>query len=119
MKRKIEKEQNPPPKSIKPKGSVNIGRMTFINKIVRKEKSQESIGFRVVTGKSPTVIPQAAGSPSIAHREIQSQIGGSEQSLQATESLHSDPIQEGKSCNLREGEGETSGTAKAEPQLSE
>lgn len=70
-----------------------------------------------MTGKSPIVIPQEVGSPYIAYTNIQSIIRGFEQSLQAITSLYSDPFQEGKSCNLREGEGETSGTAKAEPQL--
>lgn len=111
--------QNPPPKSIKPKGSLNFPRTTFIDKIIRRVESQASVGFQAILGKSSTAIPQAIGSPSAAHAEIQSQVGGLEQSFQATISLHSNPIQEGKSCNLREGKGETSGAAKAEPQLSE
>ena len=117
--RKREKEKNPPPKPTKPKGSVNLGRMTFIEKILRKAESQASARFQAIPGKCFTVIPQVAGSPSVAHAEIQSQVGGLEQSFQATISLHSDPLQEGKSCNLREGEGETNGTAKTGPQLFE
>ena len=65
--------------------------------------------------KISTAIPQAAVSPSATHAEIQSQVGGSEQIFQATISLHSDPLQKGKSYNLREGKAETSGLAKAEP----
>lgn len=117
--RKIEKEHNPPPKPTKPKGSVNLGRMTFIYKIVRRAESQASIGFQAIPVKSFIAIPQAVGSPFAAYIEIQSQVGGSKQSLQATIILHYDPLQEGKSCNLREGKGETSGAAKAKPQLYE
>lgn len=93
--------------------------MTFIDKIVRQEESQALVRFQAIPGKSSTVIPEVAGSPFAAHAQIQSQLGGSEQSFQATISLHSNPLQEGKSCNLREGKGETSGAAKAEPQLFE
>lgn len=117
--RKIEKELNPPPKSTKPKGSVNLGRETFIDKIVRKVESQASVEFWIVPRKSPSTIHRAAASPSTAYAEIQSQIGGYEKSLQVTTNLHSDPLQERKLCNLREGEGETNGTAKAGPQLFE
>jgi len=92
--RKIEKEKNPPPKSVKPKGSVNFGRMEFINEIVRKTESQVSLGFQAVLGKSYTIICQVIGSPSVAYTEIQSQVGELEQSLQPTISLHSDPLQE-------------------------
>jgi len=74
---KIEKEKNPPPKPTKPKGSVNLARTTFINEIVRREKSQASVGFQAIPGKSSTVTPQAIGSPSTACAEIQSQVGGS------------------------------------------
>jgi len=43
--RKIEKEKNPPTKPIKPKGSMNLGRTTFIDKIVKRVESQASVGF--------------------------------------------------------------------------
>lgn len=76
--KKIEKDQNPPPKSTKPKGSVNLGRSTFIDEIVRKAESQASIGLEIVSRKIPTVIPQATVSSSVAHVEIHSQIGESE-----------------------------------------
>jgi len=77
--------------------------MTFIDEIIRKAESQASLGFQAVSGKISIVIPQAAGSPSAAYSHIQSQVGGSEESVQATISLHCDPLQEVKSCNLREG----------------
>lgn len=70
-------------------------------------------------GKSPTAIPQLASPPSEAHAKIQSQVGGLEQSFQATISLSSNPLQEGKSRNLREGKGETSMDVEAELQLLE
>ena len=94
---------------------MNLGRTTFIDKIVKRVESQASVGFQAIPGKISTIIPQEVGSPSAAYAKIQSQVGGSEQSLQAIISLHLDPLQEGKYCNLREGKGETSGAAKAEP----
>ena len=98
---------------------MNLWRTTFIDEIIRRAESQASVGFQAIPGKSSTAIPQATGSPSAAHAEIQSQVGGSEQSFQAAISLPSDPLQEGKLCKLREGEGETSGTAKAGLEQSE
>ena len=46
--KKIEKEQNPPPKPTKPKGSVNLGRTTFIDEIIRREESQALVGFQAI-----------------------------------------------------------------------
>ena len=113
--KKIEKDYNPPPKFAKPKGSVNLGRSTFIDKIIRKAESQALVGPQTIYGKSPTIIPRAIGLPSVSYAEIHIQIGESEQSFHVTKNLRSDPSQEGKSCNLREGEGETNGAAKADP----
>ena len=112
--KKIEKDQNPPPKSIKPKGLMKLMRSTFIDEIIRKEESQALVGPRTISRKIPTEIPQAADLPSTPYVEIHSQINGTKQSFQVTKNLHYNPSQEGKSCNLR-GEGETSETAKAEP----
>jgi len=56
---------------------VNLERTTFIYEIIRKAKSQASVGFQEIPRKSYTVIPQAAGSSSAAYAEIQSQVGGS------------------------------------------
>jgi len=78
---KIEMDQNPAAKSTKSKGSVNLWRMAFIDEIVRKAESQASVGIQAVSRKSPTIVPQVAGSPSTAYIEIQNQFGGSEQSL--------------------------------------
>lgn len=75
--KKIKKYQNPPPKSTKPKGSVNLGRSTFIDEIIRKAQSQASIGPLTISIKSPTIIPHKAGSQSATYAEIHSQIGGS------------------------------------------
>jgi len=55
--KKIEKEHNPPPKPTKHKGSLNLGRMTFIDEIIRKEKSHASAGFKAIPGKLSIVIP--------------------------------------------------------------
>lgn len=79
---------------------MNLGRTTFIDEIVRKSESQALVRFRALIGKGPTIIPQGAGSPSASYVDIQSQIGGSEQSLQATTSLHYDLLREGKLCNI-------------------
>jgi len=98
---------------------VNLGRTTFIDEIVRRLESKASVGFQAIPGKSSTVIPQVVGPSFAAYTKVQSQVGGLEKSLQATISLHSDPIQEGKSCKLRKGKGETSEATKVEPQLSE
>ena len=57
---------------------MNLGRMTFIDKTVIRGESQASVGFQAIPGKSSTAIPQATGSPYVAHAEIQSQVGGSE-----------------------------------------
>lgn len=53
----LEKDQNPPPKSTKPKGSVNLGRSNFIEKILGKVESQAAVGFQTVSRKIPIVIP--------------------------------------------------------------
>lgn len=98
---------------------MNLGRSKFIDEIIRKPESQASVGPHTIPRKSPTVIPPIAGSPSATYAKIHSQTGGSEQSFQVTENLHFYPSQEGKSWSLREWEGETSGAAKVEPQLSE
>ena len=62
----------------KPKGSVVLGRTTFIDEIIRKVESQASIGPKIISKKSPTIIPQAVASPSTAHAEIHSETEGSE-----------------------------------------
>ena len=100
---------NPPSKSTKPKGLVTLGRTTFIEKIIRKAKYQASVGPKIIYENSPTIIPRAAGLPSAAYDEIHSRTKESEQSFQITKHINLDPSQEGKSCNLQEGEGETSG----------
>jgi len=49
--KKIEKDQNPPPKSIKPKGLMKLMRSTFIDEIIRKEESQALVGPRTISRK--------------------------------------------------------------------
>ena len=94
---------------MKPKGPVILGRTTCIEEIVKRVESQASVGPKIFPTQSPTTLPQAAASPSVAHAEIHSETEGSEQSLQTTEHIGPDPSREGGSCNLQEGEGETSG----------
>lgn len=110
-KKRVEKDIIPPPIFEKSKGPVTLGRSTFIDEIIRKAESQSSVGPRTISTRNPTVTFQVAGSPSVADVEIHSKIEGSKQSFQNTENLQPNPLQEGNSCNLCEGEGEI-GSAK-------
>jgi hypothetical protein len=109
-KKDIEKPK-PPPKITKAQGSVLPGRSTFIDDIIQKEESQASVGPR----KGSTRIPQVAVSPTAAHAEIHRKTKGTEQIFQSTDLPPLNPLEEGNSCNMEEGEGETSGVAKADP----
>ena len=108
-KEKIERNLNPPSKSRKPKGPVTLGGKKFIDEIIRKVESQASVGPSIIYENSPTIIPQAAGSPDATYAEIHNEKKDSEQSFQIMEHINIDPSEEGNSCNLHEGEGETSG----------
>jgi len=105
-KKRVEKDILPPPRSEKSKGSVPLGRSTFIDEIIRKAESQSSVGPRTVSTRNPTITLQVAGSPSVADAKIHNKTEGSEQSFQNMENLQPNPLQEGNSCNLHEGEGE-------------
>ena len=102
-----EKDKISPSKPEKPKGLVTPGRSTFIDKILRKVESQSSVGLWIVTARRPIDFLQATGPPSVANAEIHSKTEGIEQSFQDTENSQTHPSQEGNSCNLCEGEGET------------
>jgi hypothetical protein len=54
-------------------------------------------------------------SPTATHVEIHSKTKGTEQSFQSTDHPPLNPLGEGNSCKLEEGEGETSGLAKIDP----
>jgi hypothetical protein len=56
-----------------------------------------------------------AASPTAAHAEIHRKTEGTELSFQITDILPLNPLGEGNSCNLEEGEGETSGITKTDP----
>jgi hypothetical protein len=56
-----------------------------------------------------------AVSPTAAHAEIHRKTEGIEQRFQSTDLPPLNPLEEGNSCNLEEGEGETSGIAKTDP----
>ena len=77
-KKKIKTNLNPPSKSTKPTGSMKLGRTSFIDEIIRKSESQASIGPKTISEKSPTIIPQAADSPSLTYAEIHSETKGLE-----------------------------------------
>jgi hypothetical protein len=54
-------------------------------------------------------------SPTASHAEIHSKTEGTEQSFQSTDLPPLNRLEEGNSCNLEEGEGETIGIAKIDP----
>jgi hypothetical protein len=56
-----------------------------------------------------------AVSPTAAHTEIHSKTEGTEKRFQRKDLPPLNPLEEGNSCNLKEGEGETSGIAKIDP----
>jgi hypothetical protein len=86
-------------------------RSTFIDEIIRKDESQALVGPR----KGSTRIPQATNSPTATHVEVHSGTEGAEQSFQNTHTPPLNPLDKGNSCNLEEGEGETSGIVEANP----
>jgi len=107
-KKKPEKNPKPLPKPEKAKGPVTLGRSTFIDKILEKEKSQPSVGPRKVASRQPTSSLHARGSPSIALAEVHSQI--EEQDFQEIENSSPKSLQEWNLSNLCEGRGETGET---------
>ena len=54
-------------------------------------------------------------SPTAAHAKIHRKTKGIELSFQSTDLPPLNPLGEGNSCNLEEGEGETSGITKTDP----
>jgi hypothetical protein len=56
-----------------------------------------------------------AVSPTVAHAKIHRKTEGAEQSFQSTDLPPLNPLEEGNSCNLEEGEGETSRIDKIDP----
>jgi hypothetical protein len=86
---------------------VPPGRITFIDEIFRKVESQASVGPR----KGSTQAPQEENLPIVAHAKVHSRTEGTEQSFQNIHTPLFSPLGKGNSCNLREGEGKTSGIA--------
>ena len=86
---------------------MTLGRMTFIDEILKKIESHPSVGFKITTSRQPTSSLQATKSPSEAFAEIHSQTKGIEQDSQEIDNPCISFLQEGNSSNLREGEGET------------
>jgi hypothetical protein len=87
------------------------GRSTFIDDIIQKSESQASVEPR----KGSNQIPQEAVSPTTTHAKIHNKTEGTEQSFQSADLPPLTPLEEGNSRNMEEGEGETSGVAKADP----
>jgi hypothetical protein len=90
---------------------VAPGRSTFINEIIQKDESQALVGPR----KGSTQIFQVTNSPTATHVEVHSGTEGAEQSFQNTHTPPLNPLDKGNSCNLEEGEGESSGIVEANP----
>jgi hypothetical protein len=111
-KNKEPEKQKPLPKNTKPQGLMPPRRSTFIDEIIRKVESQAYIGPQ----KGSTRVPQESNSPTRAHTEVHKRTEGIEQSFQNTHTPLFSPLGEGNSCNLREGEGETSEIIDAYPQ---
>ena len=109
-KKRPENNTIPHPKPKKSKGSVTLGRSNFINDILSKAESQPSTGPRTIASRQPTVSLRAIGSPSVAYAEVHIKTEGTEQGFQDIENPRPSPSQEGNSCNIREGGGETGET---------
>ena len=86
-------------------------RSTFIDDIIRKVESQASVGPR----RGSTQIHQETVSPTTTHVEVHRRTEGTRQSFQNTDLPPLSPLDEGNSCNLEEGEGETNGVVEANP----
>ena len=106
-KKKPENNPKPLPKPDKAKGPVTLGRSTFIDDIIKQAESQPSVGPRKVSSRQPTGSLRATGSPSVAYAEFHSKMEGTKQSFQDIENSRPISSQEGNSCNIREGGGET------------
>ena len=82
---KLAKQNKIPPKIEKPQVLVTLGRTNFIDKILKKTKSQPSLGPRRVISRQLTSSLQAPKSPSEAFAEIHSQTVGIEKDSQEIE----------------------------------
>ena len=98
------KQNEIPPRPEKPKGPVTLGRTTFIDNIIKRAKSQPSVGPRKIASRQPTSSLHATESPSVAFAEVHSQT--EKQDSQEIENSHPIYLQEGNSSNLHEGGGE-------------
>ena len=96
--KKPEKNQKPPSKIEKAKGSATLGRKTFIDEIYKKARSPPSVGYRKVNSKQPASSLQASESPSEAFAEVHSQT--EEQDFQEIENLTPGPLHKGTQSNL-------------------
>jgi len=109
-KKKFENNPKPLPKSDKSKGTVTLGRSTFIENIIKKDESQPSVGPRKVASRQPIGSLRAKDSPSIAFAKVHSKTEKTEKDFQEIENPRPISLQERNSSNLCEGEGETGET---------
>ena len=109
-KKKPKNNPIPLPKPDRSKGPMTLGQSTFIDDTLKKAESQPSVGPRNVASRQPIVSLRSIVSPSIAYAEVHSKTIGTEQSFQEIENSHPISSQEGNSCNIREGGGETGET---------
>jgi len=100
-----EKNLKPPPKPDKAKGLVTLGRLTFIDEILKKAESQPSVGPRKAASRQPTSSLWAKESPSVVFAEVHSQT--EEKYFQEIENSSPKSLQEGNLSNLCKGGGET------------
>lgn len=92
----------------KDKVLVTLGRLTFIDKILKKTESQPSVGPRKATSIPPTSSLQAIGSPSVAFAKVHSQT--EEKDFQEIENYSPKSLPGGNFSNLCKGRGETGET---------
>ena len=71
--KKPEKNPKSLPKPNKAKGPMTLGRLTFINNILKKAEFQLLVGPRKVASRQPTSSLRATKSPSVAFAEVHNQ----------------------------------------------
>jgi len=104
-KKEPEKKKKTLPKTTKSQGPVPPRRSTFTDEIIWKYESQALTGLQ----KGSTWVPKATNSPIATYTEVHSGTEGTEHSFQNIHTPLFSPLGEENCCNLREGEGDTSG----------
>jgi hypothetical protein len=87
------------PKTTKSQGPLPSRRSNFLEKMISKDESQALDGAQ----KFSTRILQETNSPTATHVEDHRGTKGTEQSFQNTHTPLFSPLDEGNSCNFKEG----------------